>query len=677
MRAFIVRPFGTKDGIDFDAVERVLIAPALREVGAEGGTTIDIVESGNIRVDMFRRLLTADLVVADLSIHNANVFYELGIRHALREHGTFMMRCSADRFPFDLQTDRYFVYQREDPAASLPALVAALARTKDASGQNAAARDSPVFMSLPSLREPDPTQFMAVPQDFGEDVRLASEGRRAGDLALLSHEVDGFEWELKGWRTIGRAQFDLKAYPGAKQTWEKVRRLEPDDLEANIRLGTVYERLGDPARSTRALERALANEGIRREERAETFSLLARNAKARWHDEWQAAPEAERPAAALRSQHVRDAFENYARAFDEDLNHFYSGLNALAMLSVTNELAAARPDVWNELYESDEEAEAALASRRSQAARLAGAVEVSLEATRARLKREGREDVWAEVSAADLRLLTGASPRRVSAAYRHALTAAPEFAAEAVRKQLALYRELGVLGAALPEVFKVVGEPSPAQAAAARPRVLLFTGHMIDAPGRESPRFPADGEQAAREKLREVVVKEMQSGAGVAAGYAGGASGGDLLFHEVCAELGIPTRLYLAFPPQPYVRSSVQKAGPQWVERFWKLYNARAAEKNVRVLSEAVEVGDASERLPAWLRAKPGYGIWERTNLWLLFNALDEGCDPRGDDPNLTLIALWDGSPGDGPGGTEDLVERVENLGARREIIYTKELFGL
>ena len=71
MRAFIIRPFGKKkdgkgDEIDFDAVARDLIDPALTAVGAEGRETLDIVQSGNIRTDMFRRLLTADLVVADL-----------------------------------------------------------------------------------------------------------------------------------------------------------------------------------------------------------------------------------------------------------------------------------------------------------------------------------------------------------------------------------------------------------------------------------------------------------------------------------------------------------------------------------------------------------------------------------------------------------------------------------
>jgi tetratricopeptide (TPR) repeat protein len=687
MRAFIIRPFGTKNEINFDEVERVLIAPALKRVGAEGGTTIDIVEAGNIRVDMFRRLLTADLVVADLSIHNANVFYELGIRHALRDRATFMLRCDADRFPFDLQTDRYFVYQKDDPAASLEALVAALVRTRDS-----LAKDSPVFMSLPSLSEPDPSQFMAVPQDFGEEVKRAVDARQAGDLGLLSYEVKDFEWETRGWRTVGRAQFGLKALVGAKVTWEQIRGIDQNDLEANILLGTIYERLGDLTRSTQALERALANPAASQNQRAEAYSLLARNAKARWRGEWESEPPEGRAAKALRSPHLQDSFENYEHAFAEDLNHFYSGLNALAMLRVMVALADSLPDAWAEQFDSDRKAAQELDERREMMSKLAASVAVSLDATKRRLERENKSDVWAEISAADLRFLTTEEPRRVAAAYRNALAAAPDFASDSVRKQLAIYRDLGVLGANLAEVFNVVGEPPTlpdAQAAADKPdapqrkRVLLFAGHMIDAPDRKTPRFPADREAVAREKIKESIVKEMNTGAGVACGYAGGANGGDMLFQEVCAELGIPTRLYLAMPPQEYVKNSVRKAGPQWVERFWKVYNEHKVDdeqdprKQVRVLSDATDVNDPSEYLPAWLRTKQDYGIWQRNNLWMLFNALDESCDPESDDPNLTLIALWDGQEGDGPGGTGDLVNKVEDMGARSDVLNTKELFGL
>lgn len=684
MRAFIIRPFGIKNEINFDEVERLLIAPALAKVDAVGGTTIDIVKAGNIRVDMFRRLLTADLVIADLSIHNANVFYELGIRHALRDHGTFMLRCDADKFPFDLQTDRYFVYKKDDPAASLDDLVKALQSTKNEIEKDAAAKDSPVFTSLPNLSEPDQSLFNPVPQDFGEEVARAAAYRQAGDLALLSYEVKGFEWEKRGWSAVGVAQFDLDALMGAKVTWERVLKDEPNDLEANIRLGTVYERLGDLVLSTQALERALKNKAITQNQRAEAYSLIARNFKTQWRNEWEAEPPEKRAAKALRSPHLTESFENYERAFDEDLNHYYSGLNALAMLKVMIALAEAQPKVWAVQFKNDKKAAEALEEHQEHADKLVAAVELSLNAIFRRLEREDRKDVWAEISEADLKCVTTEDPERVAALYHKAITSAKNFNVGSLRKQLAIYRDLGVLGANLEEVFKVVGEP-PALAAPggapdataappARKRVLLFAGHMVDAPGREKPRFPADKEGLAREKIKAAVLKEMNSGAGVASGYAGGASGGDLLFQEVCKELGIETHLYLAIPAQKYVTTSVQNSEGEWVDRFWNIYNEHKAQEHIRVLSDGA---DESEYLPAWLREKEGYNIWQRNNLWMLFNALEESCDPKSEDPNLTLIALWDGAGGDGPGGTADLVQKVKELGARCEIIKTKELFGL
>src|SRR5262245_14515945 len=221
MRAFIIRPFGKKNDlkgneIDFDKIAKELIDPALTAIGAEGRETLDIVETGNIRVDMFRRLLTADLVVADLSIHNANVFYELGIRHALRNHGTLMLRCDADSFPFDLQTDRYFTYDKTKPAASLSSLIASLQAIKAEIEKDYTAKDSPVFTSLPNLYEPDPSLFNPVPQDFGEEVTRAAANKCPGDLALISNEVKGFEWESRGWRTVGLAQFDIDALIGTR-----------------------------------------------------------------------------------------------------------------------------------------------------------------------------------------------------------------------------------------------------------------------------------------------------------------------------------------------------------------------------------------------------------------------------------------------------------------------------
>ena len=148
--------------------------------------------------------------------------------------------------------------------------------------------------------------------------------------------------------------------------------------------------------------------------------------------------------------------------------------------------------------------------------------------------------------------------------------------------------------------------------------------------------------------IHELVAREKQRAANGAVGIAGGACGGDILFHEVCAELEIKTQLYLALPPDKFRAASVAQGGPAWIERF----NRLCARIEPRILSEC-------EELPNWLHGKPDYGIWQRNNLWMLFNALATNSE------DLTLIALWDKGKADGPGGTEDLVKQVESRGQR------------
>ena len=78
-----------------------------------------------------------------------------------------------------------------------------------------------------------------------------------------------------------------------------------------------------------------------------------------------------------------------------------------------------------------------------------------------------------------------------------------------------------------------------------------------------------------------------------------------------------------------------------------------------------------SKELPGWLQGKANYDIWQRNNLWMLHNALALGRD------RVTLIALWDGKTGDGPGGTEHMVDKARARGAKIVILDTKTLFGL
>lgn len=662
MRAFIIRPFGTKNDINFDAVEKNLIDPALTRLEITGRTTMEIRSQGNIRLDMFQRLLTADLIIADISIHNANVYYELGVRHALRGRHTFMIRArgagiKTDEVPFDIKTDRYLTYDGVNPSASVEELVEGLRQTI-----NSEAHDSPVFQMLPDLDEQDRARFLPIPRDFGEEVERATQKKELGDLELLAAEARGFEWEIGGLRLVGRAQFNLKAFEGARATWEAVRKQDPLDVESNTMLGTIHERLGDLVSSDQALKRVIGRTELEKERRAEVRSLLGRNAKAHWTGEWrQAASLLERQRRALVSPYLDEALEAYEAAFKEDLNHFYSALNTLSMLTIQTKLAELMPDVWSERFDEEDEAQRELDSRKKKMQKLSSSAELSVKATAERFEREQQRDIWVEISEADHCFLTSTKPSKVSSAYRRALVDAPAFVSDALRRQLSLYQDLDLLKQNVEAVLGVL-EPGlvPSPVASARQRVILFTGHMIDAPGRDEPRFPANKVDVAKQKIAEAVAAEQQVSGGIAYGVAGCASGGDILFHLVCEEMNIPTRIFLAVPRELYIRESVAPAGPQWIEDFNRLVKSRP----VRVLCD-------SKELPRWLQDKPEYNIWQRNNLWNLHNAL-----AAAGGENVTLIALWNGASGDGAGGTADMVQQSQERGAKTIILDTKKIFA-
>src|SRR5260370_13775184 len=85
-RAFVVMPFGEKraaDGtaIDFNEVYKELLAPAITAAGLTPHRADADRRGGSIHIDMFQDLLLAEFVVADLTLDNPNVWYEIGVRH--------------------------------------------------------------------------------------------------------------------------------------------------------------------------------------------------------------------------------------------------------------------------------------------------------------------------------------------------------------------------------------------------------------------------------------------------------------------------------------------------------------------------------------------------------------------------------------------------------------------
>lgn len=94
--------YATGRVLDLDKSYKNIIKPAAEAAGVECTRADEIVHSGTIDIPMFERLLTADVVVADVSTSNCNAFYELGVRHALKPYTTITIAEEKIVFPFDI-----------------------------------------------------------------------------------------------------------------------------------------------------------------------------------------------------------------------------------------------------------------------------------------------------------------------------------------------------------------------------------------------------------------------------------------------------------------------------------------------------------------------------------------------------------------------------------------------
>ena len=105
---FVIMPFGEKkdfDGedIDFDDIYRFFFKKAVEDLGIECVRCDEIEEAGSIHEKMFEHIYHADIVVVDITTSNANVYYELGIRHALAKGVTVLIRRKGTTIPFNIQ----------------------------------------------------------------------------------------------------------------------------------------------------------------------------------------------------------------------------------------------------------------------------------------------------------------------------------------------------------------------------------------------------------------------------------------------------------------------------------------------------------------------------------------------------------------------------------------------
>jgi hypothetical protein len=652
-RAFVIRPFGKKKDpsgveIDFERVHNELILPALKDAGLGGGTTGEIVEAGNIREDMFSLIIEADLVVCDITVHNANVFYELGIRHALRKKRSILIRGTpaADAPPFDVLTDRYLAYLVIDPAAARAALAESIRATLASERET----DSPVFKMLPALREVDAATVQVIRTDCAEEIARAHAAGSAGWLRLLAQEVAGQRFQWPALRSIGQAQWALKDFDGARTTWEAVRANDPDDVGANLSLANLYERIYKREKKPEFLE--LSNQAIARilnsdkpdaDQRTEALALGARNQKTLWRLDWEALEGVPARRAAATSRTLRKPYEAYRKAYLFDLNHHWSGLAALQQGTVMLELA--NDERWEDTFDDADESRGYKDTLKRQMDLLRPAVTQAIEGALARMANDDKDRVWAEISKADLMFLTETRAPRVIEAYKSAVPKDNAFAWDAARGQLDLFAKLGIRAEIANEVIQtldrlVVGS----KPAGGDLHAVIFAGHRIDDARRAERRFPQDKENQARELIKGALLKAKQGWPQMRV-LASAAPGSDILCHELCVELGIDSTVCLPMPKDAYARVI-----------FGDLFGWRSRYLELIGRQSPLQLSD-QEGLPRWLQSS-GLDPWERGNLWVMEMARSSGAK------KVSLIALWDGQPtGSERGGTAHMVTIARDAG--------------
>ena len=314
--AFIAMPFGTKpdaDGkpIDFNRVYEDLLKPALEAADLEVFRADEEQRAGDIRTDMFQELLVADLVVADLTLDNPNVWYELGVRHALRARGVILVQGPRATQPFDIYTDRKLRYRLKDGVpdpATLEADRAAITKMARATLEAWSGRKvSPVYQLLPHLQEPDwrtllleqRNEFSDAQERWASRMEVARQKGRPGDILVLAEETPTRALWLEAKTTAGNALLRLKHFDFALEQFDAVLAVEPDRKAVREKKAICLGRLG---RSEEALEwvRQLTED---HPEDPECWALAGRVIKDGWIQRW--AQAGATPGADARGGRVR------------------------------------------------------------------------------------------------------------------------------------------------------------------------------------------------------------------------------------------------------------------------------------------------------------------------------------------------------------------------------------
>lgn len=259
--------------LNLDKTYRIIIKKAVEEAGLECIRADDIKHSGLIDVPMYELLLTADIVIADLSTANANAIYELGVRHALRPHTTIIMAEKGFKFPFDLSHIVIRPYEHlgtgidaehaEDVRNELKAAIQTLLDKPDV--------DSPVYRFLPRLQAWNAGVAPIIAAAAEAEVAQPMAAAAAPAAANAEAEEDSISELMDMFRESKAAS----EWSSAVRSLNRLIKKRPNEsyLHQQLALATYKSKKPDPVAALHAAREILEKLGPRTSTDPETLGL--------------------------------------------------------------------------------------------------------------------------------------------------------------------------------------------------------------------------------------------------------------------------------------------------------------------------------------------------------------------------------------------------------------------
>lgn len=351
---FVLMPFGRKpEGtgrmIDFDAVYNQIIAPGVTAAGMEPIRADEEEIGGSIHKPMFERLMLCDYAIADVTGANPNVYYELGIRHALRPRSTVIVFAQNTTLPFDIAAQRGAPYQLDQSGALVaPERCSALIAKRLSAAHLNSHDDSPLFQMIEDM--PRHEVDHAKTDIFRDRVEIAAEyktalakARKSGVDAVRAVVADPRLADLRNvatgvivdmflsYRAVGTAE-------GCQEMIDLHARMPKELQQARMvreQLGFALNRTGRSDEAEKVLSDVIKEYG----QSSETNGLLGRVYK----DLWEAAKRDGRRMEARGL--LRRAIETYRAGFEADWRDPYPGVNAVTLMELQDKPDPAQKDL--------------------------------------------------------------------------------------------------------------------------------------------------------------------------------------------------------------------------------------------------------------------------------------------------------------------------------------------